>query len=292
VTGLLLAPQGIGSLLPRGIAANLTDRIGPRPVVITGLLLTALGTLAFTQAGPATSPWLLAGSLFIRGAGLAPVTIAVMAGAFQGVPREDVPDASSTTRIVQQVGGSFGAAVLASSSPTSSVTHPPPPPQAAWPSTRPSGGQSASACWRWFPPCYFPAPWPRPPSPRTQARTPPAPPRPTTEPTVIADLDTLLIALYVELTDRIIPTLRPRRGPGRPPTVTDAEVVCLAVAQVLLRYNDEHHWLRAAPARVGHLFPGCCPNPNTTGGCAAAPTRWRSPCAGWPSAISASCIRR
>jgi hypothetical protein len=76
-------------------------------------------------------------------------------------------------------------------------------------------------------------------------------------PSVIADLDTLLIALYVELTDRIIPTLRPqdRAGPGRPATVTDAELVCLAVAQVLLRYNDEHHWLRAAPARVGHLFP-------------------------------------
>jgi hypothetical protein len=72
---------------------------------------------------------------------------------------------------------------------------------------------------------------------------------------VIADLDTLLTALYVEVTDRIIPALRPCRGPGRPPQVTDAELVCLAVAQVLLRDNDEHHWLRAAPARVGHLFP-------------------------------------
>jgi len=73
-----------------------------------------------------------------------------------------------------------------------------------------------------------------------------------------ADLDTLLIALYVELDDRIIPALRPgrvRRGPGRPPAVTDAELLCLAVAQVLLRFNNEHHWLRAAPARVGHLFP-------------------------------------
>jgi hypothetical protein len=27
------------------------------------------------------------------------------------------------------------------------------------------------------------------------------------------------------------------------------------VAQALLRYHDEHHWLRAAPGRVGHLFP-------------------------------------
>ena len=27
------------------------------------------------------------------------------------------------------------------------------------------------------------------------------------------------------------------------------------MAQVLLRYDDERHWLRAAPGRIGHLFP-------------------------------------
>jgi hypothetical protein len=73
---------------------------------------------------------------------------------------------------------------------------------------------------------------------------------------MIADLDTLLIALYVELTDRIIPSRGfSRRGPGRPPEVTDAEVACLAVAQVLLRFDDERHWLRAAARHIGHLFP-------------------------------------
>ena len=73
---------------------------------------------------------------------------------------------------------------------------------------------------------------------------------------MIADLDTLLTALYVELTDRIIPSLGfTRSGPGKPPDVTDAELVCLAVGQVLLRYDDERHWLRAAPRQVGHLFP-------------------------------------
>jgi hypothetical protein len=78
----------------------------------------------------------------------------------------------------------------------------------------------------------------------------------TLELVVIADLDTLLTALYVELTDRIIPSRGTcRRGPGRPPVLTDAEVVCLAVAQVLLRCDDERHWLRMAPGRVGHLFP-------------------------------------
>ena len=78
----------------------------------------------------------------------------------------------------------------------------------------------------------------------------------TLEPVMIADLDTLLTALYVELTDRIIPARGfTRRGPGRPPEVTDAELACLAVAHVLLRHDGERHWLRAAPRLVGHLFP-------------------------------------
>ena len=73
---------------------------------------------------------------------------------------------------------------------------------------------------------------------------------------MIADLDTLLTALYVELTDRIIPARGfTRRGPGQRPEVTDAELVCIAVAQVLLRFDDERHWLRIAARLVGHLFP-------------------------------------
>ncbi len=113
IAGLFLAFLGIGSLVPRRVAGKLTDRIGPRPVVLTGLVLTAAGTLAFAWAGPATSQWLLAASLFVRGAGLVAVTIAVTAGAFRDIPPGDVPDASSTTRIIQFIGGSFGSATLA-----------------------------------------------------------------------------------------------------------------------------------------------------------------------------------
>ena len=84
---------------------------------------------------------------------------------------------------------------------------------------------------------------------------------------MIADLDTLLTALYVELTDRIIPYREPgNRGPGRPPEVTDAELACLAVAQVLLRCDDERHWLRAAPGGSGTCSRGCCGKASTTPG--------------------------
>ncbi len=123
MTGLALAPQGLGSLLPRGFAGGLTDRLGARPVVLIGLLLTALGTVPFAFAGPDSNQWLLAAAQFVRGLGLAPVTIAVMAGAFKDVPSADIPDASSTTRIVQQVGGSFGVAVLSAILITGLITH-------------------------------------------------------------------------------------------------------------------------------------------------------------------------
>ncbi len=47
------------------------------------------------------------------------------------------------------------------------------------------------------------------------------------------DLDTLITARYVEVDDLFI-GLGVRQGPGRPSRLTDAELVCLAVAQVLL----------------------------------------------------------
>jgi Transposase DDE domain len=70
---------------------------------------------------------------------------------------------------------------------------------------------------------------------------------------VTPDLDTLLIALYVEIDDHVIPS--GRRRPGGPKRLSDAELVCLAVAQVLLGARSEHHWLRMCYARLGHLFP-------------------------------------
>nr|WP_246425193.1 transposase [Streptomonospora nanhaiensis] len=64
-----------------------------------------------------------------------------------------------------------------------------------------------------------------------------------------------MTALYVHLDDHVLPSREQpvKRGPNR--LLTDAELVCVAVAQVLLRHDSERHWMRAAPARIGHLFP-------------------------------------
>jgi EmrB/QacA subfamily drug resistance transporter len=110
--GLLLAPQGLGALLSRPVG-RVVDKIGARRVVLAGIVLCALGTVPYIFAGARTSEALLGCALVVRGAGLSGANIAVMTGAYRDVPGASVPDASTITRVLLQVGGSFGTAVLA-----------------------------------------------------------------------------------------------------------------------------------------------------------------------------------
>ena len=106
-------PQGVGSLLSRGLTGRLMDTLGARSLVAAGFVLVGLATVPFALAGPHTSEvWLLV-ALLVRGFGLSVVTVPVMAVAFVGLERSEIPHASILTRIAQQVGGSFGTAVLA-----------------------------------------------------------------------------------------------------------------------------------------------------------------------------------
>ena len=86
-----------------------------------------------------------------------------------------------------------------------------------------------------------------------------------------ACLDDLVIALYVTIDDLLGPDSRAGH-PGRKPRLSDAELVCLAVAQVLLGCHGEHRWLRFCYGRLGICFRICPTSPATTSG-------WRRPLA-------------
>lgn len=68
---------------------------------------------------------------------------------------------------------------------------------------------------------------------------------------MLATLDDLLTAIYVQVDD-FLPV---RRGPGRPPRITDAELISLAIAQVLMGLPNDRQFLAIAAYRLGHLFP-------------------------------------
>ncbi|GAB2943152.1 MDR family MFS transporter [Nonomuraea fastidiosa] len=111
--GLLLAPQGIGAMLAMPLVGLLVDRIGPRPLVLAGIVLAIAGTLPFALAGPATGQAALALALGVRGLGLGAAVIPVVSAAYYGVAERDYPGATTVFNIVQRLGGSFGTAVLA-----------------------------------------------------------------------------------------------------------------------------------------------------------------------------------
>jgi hypothetical protein len=68
---------------------------------------------------------------------------------------------------------------------------------------------------------------------------------------VTTDLNTLLTALYVRIDDYLAGRVRA----GRPPRLTDSELLTLAVAQVLLGVRSEARWLRLVPAALPGAFP-------------------------------------
>lgn len=72
------------------------------------------------------------------------------------------------------------------------------------------------------------------------------------------ELNTLLTALYVDLEDRVLPVIGWSRAhrPGRKPRLSDAELICLVVAQQLLQIPSERRWIRYARSHLAGMFPG------------------------------------
>jgi EmrB/QacA subfamily drug resistance transporter len=111
--GLLLIPQGAGSLAARVVVGKLVARFGARLVTIASFLLAAVATVPFALASPHTSLWLLGTVLLIRGFGIGTVLVPPLSVAYQDVPAAGIPHATMNTRIAQQVGASFGTAIVA-----------------------------------------------------------------------------------------------------------------------------------------------------------------------------------
>ena len=112
--GLRLLPWGVAPLLIAPRAGRLTDRIGERPLVLSGLLLLAVG---FTWIAVIASPRLaypaMLAPMVISSAGLGLAVPAVTKAVVGSVPRADIGKASGSFSMMRQLGGAFGVAIAA-----------------------------------------------------------------------------------------------------------------------------------------------------------------------------------
>ena len=112
MSGLLLAPQGVGSMIAMPIAGQLSDRTGTGRIVPFGLLGVLASTLWLTQIGAHTSYVAISIDLFIFGLGMGFTMMPIFTGAMQSITGAAAARASTSLNIIQQTGASIGTAVL------------------------------------------------------------------------------------------------------------------------------------------------------------------------------------
>ena len=112
-SGFAFLPFSGGIILGAGIVSQLLPRVGPRPLIIAGLALAAVGMLWLTRIGETSSyvTEVLPAELAIS-FGMASVFVPASSTALVGVEEHDAGIASAVLNTSQQVGGSLGLALL------------------------------------------------------------------------------------------------------------------------------------------------------------------------------------
>src|SRR4051812_34228715 len=112
--GLAYLPLAVGIIITAGASAGLVTRFGFKPVLVSGLVITAIGLVWFGQVSPDGSyvaDVLFPSLLAAVGLGLAFVSMTV--GAVSGVEPHEAGLASGLINTSQQIGGALGLAILA-----------------------------------------------------------------------------------------------------------------------------------------------------------------------------------
>jgi EmrB/QacA subfamily drug resistance transporter len=112
--GLAYLPLAVGLIITAGASAGLVTRFGFKPVLVSGLVITAIGLVWFGQVSPDGSyvaDVLFPSLLAAVGLGLAFVSMTV--GAVSGVEPHEAGLASGLINTSQQIGGALGLAILA-----------------------------------------------------------------------------------------------------------------------------------------------------------------------------------
>jgi EmrB/QacA subfamily drug resistance transporter len=111
--GFAFLPFSAGIIVMAGVVAQLLPRVGPKPLMVGGLVAATLAMLYLIQITPSTSyaAHVLPAEI-VMSVGLAAVFIPASSTALVGVSPHDAGVASALLNTCQQIGGSLGTALL------------------------------------------------------------------------------------------------------------------------------------------------------------------------------------
>ena len=112
-SGLTTFPQAVGMILASQVAGRLYHSVGPRRLVIGGLIALAIVTVPFVGVGFETSLWTIRVIMFLRGICMAFVFVPIQASSYANIEPQDTGRASAIYSAQRQIAASLGVAILA-----------------------------------------------------------------------------------------------------------------------------------------------------------------------------------
>ncbi len=112
-SGFAFLPFSLGIIVSAGVVSQLLPKVGPKPLIVPGLIMAVVGMTLLTRIDQDTSYLThVLPSLIIMSVGLAGVFIPASSTALFGISQHDAGVASALLNTSQQVGGSLGLALL------------------------------------------------------------------------------------------------------------------------------------------------------------------------------------
>jgi EmrB/QacA subfamily drug resistance transporter len=112
--GASFLPWTVLIILLAPMAGRFSDRIGPRPFVVTGMIALAASLFLFSRMGVHESFWSLLPAMLLGGVGMSMAMAPTTAAAMSSVRPERAGVGSAVLNSMRQVGGSLGIAIMGS----------------------------------------------------------------------------------------------------------------------------------------------------------------------------------
>ena len=111
-TGLVLFPSGIASFITMNISGRIYNRVGPRPLAVSGLAVLMLTTGWLSRLAPGATLVLIGGLASLRGLAMGLCMMPVQTAAYNTVAREEMTPATALTNVLFRIFGAASTALL------------------------------------------------------------------------------------------------------------------------------------------------------------------------------------
>jgi MFS transporter, DHA2 family, multidrug resistance protein len=110
--GIAVSPRGLGAIVAMPIIGVLTAKIDNRWLIAFGFLLFGLSSLWFGKVNLAISQWSFLWAIIISGFGTGCIFVPLSTAAMDGIPNEEIGNASGLYNLMRNIGGSIGISVV------------------------------------------------------------------------------------------------------------------------------------------------------------------------------------